>query len=263
LHGTSYPQAALDDLPDEVELRTQRLPSETEWKQAATVAACVFGLTVSPPVSSANLQRLLGEVRGKVEGAREDARRLAERLAEVGTKHGSGGAASSRLGTARNVASLLATLQTAPDDRVVSLLATSKPATTFEAMGSSLSRSRDLVEQLGRVKWNVLEAAMGLADGRKAAADGLRSRLAQALGHDELQEPLAPVLGRLEDDAATLLADNRGPGPKWVRVGQGEGTRLDGAELRSFLGDLSNQAAKDPAVRVSIQFQIDRPKDPS
>jgi len=268
LHGVAYPQASLDDLPDEVELRTQKLPSEAEWKQGALAAARLFGLTVSPMVSASSLQRLLGEVRGKVDAGREDARRLAERLAELGPRYGPTASAGARLPTARAVAALVAALGTAPEDRVVVLLAGAKPATTLDAMGTSFAGARGVLDAVDRTKWALLDAAMGLTDVRKGAADALRARLRQAFEHDELQESLGVILARVEEDAAKLLAwappppvPPVPPDPMWVRVDHGERKRLDAAALHTLMGDLAARVAKDGALRVSVQYEVERRKD--
>jgi hypothetical protein len=64
LHGGPY-QPKLDDLPDELELREQPLPSQEQWDEALQRGGKVFGLAVSPlrnATNASDLSNKLGDV---------------------------------------------------------------------------------------------------------------------------------------------------------------------------------------------------------
>ena len=56
-HGSPWP-AQLDDLPDDVVLREEALPSADDWTNAVERAGKVFGLTVSPLRNASNANDL-------------------------------------------------------------------------------------------------------------------------------------------------------------------------------------------------------------
>ena len=272
-NGAPYPQAGLDDLPEDVELRTQTLPSPAAWDRATEVAAKVLGVAASPLCSSANLQRLGTEVRAAIDGRRDPAQALASRLAELGTRFGLPGNDWTRLATARAVAALVASLASGTEDQVVARLGAAAPATSLEAMGHSFKRTSELRAALDGTPWEVVEAALSLTDERKAAADGLRKQLAEALAQDEFQTSLPPVLARVRADAAALLVP-KPPPPKpnpptptppptpppapatWEPVTHRSADLADAATLRKTVADVEAMLAKDPALRVTVRIDV-------
>ena len=67
LHGGPC-EATVESILDEVELRQQALPPQSEWEQAQKRASAVFGYTGSPLLNASNVNRLVR--RGQAEGDR-------------------------------------------------------------------------------------------------------------------------------------------------------------------------------------------------
>ena len=67
LHGGPY-QPKLEDLPDELELREQALPSQEDWDEAITRAGKIFGISVSPLRNASNLSDLATKLKDAAGG---------------------------------------------------------------------------------------------------------------------------------------------------------------------------------------------------
>ncbi len=204
-HGGPWP-AKLDDLPDDVELREEALPAQEAWTTAVERAGRVFGLTVSPLRNASNVSDLaerLGEAAAK-QGAACDT--LVERLAALGADFSIDEEDAKRLRTARASRALVQSL-TAPRGRArIENLAETQPATSLEAMGTSIGKAGAVVDALERTHWQLFAPLARLTDDRADDAQRLLSDLREALAADEYAVALAPRLPDLAHRAANLLA---------------------------------------------------------
>ncbi len=235
-HGSPWP-AQLDDLPDDVVLREEVLPSADDWTTAVERAGKVFGLTVSPLRNASNANDLaerLGETATK-QSAACDA--LVERLASIGAEFSIEEDAAKRLHTARASRALVQSLAALRGRARIERLAEMQPATSLEAMGTSIAKAGEVVGVLERTHWQLFAPLSRLADDRADDAQRLRRELAEALAADEYAEALGRRLPDLGNRAANLLARPPAPAPTPPPgPGAGRGTGSGGAAVREGAG---------------------------
>ena len=204
-HGGPWP-AKLDDLPDDVELREEALPSAQAWTTAVERAGRVFGLTASPLRNASNVSDLaerLGEAAAK-QGAACDT--LVERLAALGVDFSIDEEAAKRLRTARASRALVQSLTALRGRARIEKLAETRPATSLEAMGTSIGKAGEVVDALERTHWQLFAPLGRLTDDRADDGQRLLSDLREALAADEYAVALGRRLPDLANRAANLLA---------------------------------------------------------
>ena len=235
-YGSPWP-AQLDDLPDDVVLREEALPSADAWTNAVERAGRVFGLTVSPLRNARNANDLverLGETATN-QSAACDA--LVERLASIGAEFSIEEDVAKRLRTARASRALVHSLASLRGRARIERLAELQPATSLEAMGASIAKAGEVVDVLERTHWQLFAPLSRLADDRADDAQRLRNDLADALAADEYAVALGRRLPDLGNRAANLLAHPPAPPPippPGPEVGQGTGS--GGAAVREGTG---------------------------
>lgn len=219
LHGGPY-QPKLEDMPDELELREQALPSQADWDEARNRAGKIFGISVSPLRNASNLSALSTKLEEAAGPAVEPCQTVQDRLEGLCRDWEIDVASCARYQTARAVMALVQGLA-AEDDarRRVEFLAHAVLATSLDAMGKSYRKADAVRRALEGTKWELLEAAARLPDERRAAAEGIIRQLVEALTHDEYAIALQPRLSKLEGDALRLLTPRptpppSGPGPR-------------------------------------------------
>ena len=232
-HGSPWP-ALLDDLPDDVVLREEALPSADAWTNAVERAGRVFGLTVSPLRNASNASDLaerLGETATK-QSAACDA--LVERLASIGAEFSIEEESAKRLYTARASRALVQSLAALRGRARVERLAEMQPATSLEAMGTSIAKAGEVVGVLERTHWQLFAPLSRLADDRADDAQRLRRELAETVAADEYAVALGRRLPDLGNRAANLLARPPAPAPTPPppAPGAGQGTGSGGAAVR-------------------------------
>ena len=211
LHGGPV-QASLDSLRDEMELRSQPLPSAAQWKEACLRAQGIFGLTPGSICNASNVARLTADLKAKAlefqSGAQTLVAELEQRLQQRGIPAGS----SERLATARAGRDLLEAIRSATETQVVAALAAAPWTQLPLVLGTSIRQAVAASTALQRTKWNIIDSASRLTDYRQAAGAAITSRIQDVLTRNEQDIALPGTLARIEDDAATLLAD-RPPTP--------------------------------------------------
>ena len=238
-HGGPWP-AKLDDLPDDVELREEALPSKEAWSTAVERAGKVFGLTASPLPNASNVSELaerLGETAAG-QGAACDA--LVERLAALGADFSIGEETAKRLRTARASRALVQSLTAVRGRARIEKLAEVQAATSLEAMGTSIGKAGEVVDVLERTHWQLFAPLSWLTDDRGDDAERLLGELTEALAADEYAAPLGRRLPDLANRAANLLAR---PAPPPTAVTEpdrpppaGQGPGRGGAAVREDAG---------------------------
>jgi len=213
LHGGPYPPK-LEDMPDDLELREQALPSAADWEQAIHRASKVFGLAVSPLRNAGNVSTLADKLGALARAELETCQVLTDRLAALCSDWGISQDDSARLRSAVAVLTLLGGLVAESDPkRRVELLATASLPEPLDALGTSRCKAPDVRSGIEATKWELFAAVAGIGDERKSAADDLVARLAEALRHDEFALALKPRLAVLEGKAIALLAPGKRQGP--------------------------------------------------
>ena len=276
-HGGPWP-AKLDDLPDDVELREEAQPAPEAWTTAVERAGRVFGLTVSPLRNASNVSDLaerLGEAAAK-QGAACDT--LVERLAALGADFSIDEETAKRLRTARASRALVQSLTALRGRARIEKLAETQPATSLEAMGTSIGKAGEVVDALERTHWQLFAPLARLTDDRADDAQRLVSDLAEALAADEYAVALGRRLPDLANRAANLLARQpltptptptppaagtegespTGPGGGAVRERAGGEFEGGGADGQLEGGQLQGGGAADSGVDPAITAQGSR-----
>ncbi len=267
-------QPSLDNLPGALELREQALPGLADWERAATRAGALFGLTALRSRTAANVAKLVEDVLAKAREAKTPLASLLislqQRLAAYGAGDETQAAEPPRLITARSAQALLAALGSAEPDQVVSVLAQSPIETSEAAMAQTLARAKPLDESL-RMGWELFEAATALSDHRRAAALGIKARIAEVLAADEHVIALKPALDEQQAKALRLLTDvpkppvtplppeppkPPRPEPETIVVREAAAVNLDLGQARTLLDAIRTEMDQDSALRLSVSWRL-------
>jgi hypothetical protein len=263
LHGGPA-QGALDNLPDELELREQALPAAADWSEAGRRAAAILGVAALPIATAASVSQLAAEAK-RVAGEHRAAcsalhARLEARAQGLGV-----GSDTSRLRTARAAERFVEGVHAATLDDVVTAIVRAPVETTAEAMGTSIKKAAALVDSLERVTFELFDAISRLADDRAARVAGVLDRLREAFGKDELALGLEPVLRGAEAEALRLLAPPAQvpsstpavarPGARQVE--SAERRSLDPDAARALFGELEGKLRARPGRRLSVRWEIE------
>ena len=201
----------LENMPDELELRTQPLPGEDEWEEAKRRAREVFGIKDFDAAlrTAANVAALAGKVREKAEAARDHAhgllREVHQALARLRVPDAEI-AQAPRHRTAQAVDALLAGLAGPDPTPAMAHLARGPLATSGSAMATSLAHASGVVRALRAAKWDLFDGVARLDDDRLEEGQALINALRKALASDEYVENLEPYLDEAETKAIRLLA---------------------------------------------------------
>jgi hypothetical protein len=268
LHGGPYPPK-LEDMPDDLELREQALPSAADWEQAIHRASKVFGLAVSPLRNAGNVSTLADKLGALARAELETCQVLTDRLAALCSDWGISQDDSARLRSAVAVLTLLGGLVAESDPkRRVEYLATASLPEPLDALGTSRCKAPDVRSGIEATKWELFAAVAGIGDERKSAADDLVARLAEALRHDEFALALKPRLAVLEGKAIALLA----PGKQVPKTGLGAGKvqpedgaavidsgddrGLSGAGAKDVVAALLERLSSEPDLKLDLAWTL-------
>jgi hypothetical protein len=261
-HGAAI-EPTLDALPDDLELREQMLPSPEQWQRASDRAGAIFGSTASPLRNASNVARLCDDVRARAREQRDAASRLPGRLRASGVADD-----APRLRTAIAAQALLETLLAPQAENAVQVLcAFEAPPSSDPALGRSLRSAAEVEAVLQATNWELLEALRAIHDERTTAAEALRARVAEALRHDELSQPLGPALRAAQSDALRLIVPSPPPSPSSpsfaptpVPVERGQAQGLGAAEAQERVQVLLRRLRDDPALRLTLTWELHKPR---
>lgn len=244
-NGGPVPRPPLERIDASYELRLPRLPDDPTWRRAVDRAAKIFGVHVTALKSAANVGRLAGEVRAQARQLQEAARRLVTVL-ELHRDTLDLPEDTGRLATARDAASLVATLAAEADaTELAEWLANAPIGVSEEVLGRSLKSAGELLRALDDMDWGLLEAIASIKDDQEAVR--ILDRLRATARNNEFQEPLGPVLSLTRRNAQMLLArrvvPKPDPGPITGRTPGGSGADIGvNGEIGSTTG--TGDAAK-------------------
>jgi hypothetical protein len=277
-HGTPAP-ASLERIDGDVELHEQPLPDEATWTTARECAGALFGLAPSEVRKGATVTKLAAELKASDAEKRPVLVGLAQALQPRAEAFGVPTAAP-RLITLRSAQTLLADLAGAGDAlAAVMALADAELATSEAAVGRCLGSAADLREAVNAAAWEIIVTAAGLSDQRRAAAEGLRTRVAAALEADEHVAPLRPVLRDAQTRASRLLAEPvqapplvdpqtappeppqlPSPPPGEEVIDEHLSVSLGAADGAPILEQLRNRLMTTPGARLTVSWRLTRPK---
>jgi hypothetical protein len=207
-----YPTPRLDQVPGDMTLRSQELPTPEEFALASARAAGIFGIARQPVRSVRSVQVLAEAIRRNATGRLGPARQLAEALAEhAGTLGLDSG--QPRLATSDVITMTLARLDATTDPtETVRVLASADLRKENAFYQAHLRSAETVTTALGTKNWPILDEFAASADDAEAAA--IISMLREAARHDEQETALADPLRRANDAAVALVVQRaKNPGP--------------------------------------------------
>jgi hypothetical protein len=274
-------QASIDRIDDAVELREEALPDEPAWTKARERAAALFGLTPGEVRKGATMASLASDLKKK---AGEKRTSLADLMQELKPRAAALNIQTTapRLLTIVSAQALLSSLAGASSPLLtIEVLAQATLETSEAAVSRLLASAENLRLTMAAVPWDMVITALTLTDHRRAAAEGLRNKLIEAIEADEHVVALKPILQEVQSRAASLLADTRPdhgtphqphqqsqspqtPPPTVLSdeevVDEQTQTVLGAAEATHALDKLQERLKTEPAAKLAISWRLTRPK---
>ena len=259
----------LANLPDEVELREQQLPSEVAWVTAVERASRIFGVASSPLLNATNLAKLADGIQVRTRQSMDACRQLVAEVSRHLADFGQVKEKAPRYQTAETVLDLLEAVRDAKPAEVIEALASLTPRTSDAAMGTSFASAADVAGALTTTQWKLFESIRLIADERSAAAQALLGRVADALCNDQHVTSLRPVLAIEQSKAIDLLTPSAPPKPPVepparppVKPGRkviDSGTRenLSLAEAENEIARLRQKSKGAQVARINVSWIIE------
>jgi hypothetical protein len=278
LGDSPYTQTKVGAIPDDCELREQKLPDEKTWEAARGRAASVFGLAPGSLRTASEVARLTKDLREQTAELREGAGRLVQQLGICLTRIGFDRDESDRWQAANDGAELLAALDSASDDAAIGVLANASLDPSAAAVGTTLKRAGMTSSALQNDGWPALEKVLDLAD-QNQEASAIRDLTLDLFRLDEHASPENGRLAELVRKAAELLAglappaqpgprEPESPGPAtaatppgFTRVDAGRKEHLVPDEAATELERLRELVVGDPALRLTLDWVVERQDD--
>lgn len=277
LHGGAF-DAELKNVPDDCELREQKLPDEADWTVAADLAGGIFGVAASPLLKAGNVAKLVDGVKSKAAevsaACQSYAQSLKTRLGSLGI-----GLEVDRMKTAVATLTLVEQIHTISSDDVVSCLATAEIVTSGSAMGGCIGKAAALAGHLDGANWEIFDAIAKLTDERKTKADEIRREVREALSSDEHAVSLAPALKEAQSRAVRLLTDvphadlddgrvggksgkgtdHEGDAPVVTArlIGKGQRSGLSRSEALAELQAIAENETETSQTKIDISWRIE------
>ena len=263
----------IDNLDDELELRSEALPSEADWKTAHSRAQAIFGKVYPEVRNAGNVRRLADEIQELATQQREDVdtvrRRLEERLVHFGLDPN----VADRNRTANAVVALTNALTYSEGKSLIEALVNAEIATSETAMGTAFAQAPTLLPLLAGDDWPLFDALEKLNDSRAQAAGKIIQDLKDALVRDEHVESLKAAFSVAKQRAIRLLSETKDtpppasppqpptgePGRRIVTRGDRKG--LTANDAKALFEDLQNRLEIDSNRRASVQWSIDEPEE--
>ncbi|MFE3410409.1 PglY protein [Streptomyces mirabilis] len=211
-HGSPVPQPPeLERIGAGYGLRAQELPSDEEYATARERTAKIFGLAVQPTLFARNVNKLYTGVRGKIDALEQPVNALRSSLVRHAAALGIDQASSSRMGSAKDAADLLARLGRHRDaTELVREFAAVAYATSDEVLATAISSAPEVLKALDGADWEMLETVQefaGRQDGIGERADRLLEEITRTATDSEFERSLVPVLDGIRNKAVGLARD--------------------------------------------------------
>lgn len=215
LYGAHF-EGKLGDLPDDVELKEQPLPTDAEWDAAVDRGGKILGAVGAQTRNTRTLHELGAQAQAVANAHRGSCSKLVRRLQEIEARWLPDATPSARLRTAMATQALVERVSNLEPLPLVQALAGATIATSAEAMARSLKTADAILEALDRTNWPLLEGLAGSGETPGPGVAGLLDDLRQALAEDEYVVGLAPSLSEIQAKATQLLLENKAPAPPVV-----------------------------------------------
>ncbi|MCO6436556.1 MAG: phage resistance protein [Phycisphaerae bacterium] len=280
-HGAPF-DATLANLPEEVELREQRLPPEQSWVTAIERASRIFGYVSSPLLNAANLAKLADEIQTRAKAQIDACRKLVDNLGVQLSDFGETKEKAPRFQTAQAVLELLEAISDTTPAALVESLANLTPQTSEAAMGTSYASAPQVVTSLTSTQWKLFDSMRSIQDDRATAAEGILRRVVEALSGDQHVVDLGPVLRMEQNKAIDLLTPvatghtappggsttgGNGPGTVTVTpppkkegkkvIDSGSRDNLTPEEAKNEIDRISKQMKDKQTARVNVSWVVE------
>ncbi|MHC4880519.1 MAG: phage resistance protein [Planctomycetota bacterium] len=274
-HGAPW-DGTLSNLPDDCELRQQKLPAEDVWNTAVTRAGSIFGETSSPLLKASNVSSLAAAVKKHAAEQLQTCSTYSGELKNRLTAFGLDETSADRLQTAVATHGLLAAIHGADVEEVIQKLASASIATTESAMGECLSKAGQLTGTITGANWEIFDAIGDLPADFQDRAKKILSSVNEALVSDEHVVSLGPALKEAQAKSLRLITEvtkPAGPGsqpdpkpekpktPKPVPgkriVEQDSRQNLSVEAAQQQLQQLADAVDQGRQVRVSLSWVIE------
>jgi hypothetical protein len=194
----------LDKIPDDLKLRSQELPSATEFDEASTRAAAIFRAQRQPVRTARSVHAIADAIRRNAGGRLEAARNLDAELAGHAATLGLDETADRQV-TSRLLTALLGRLASTTDDtQTVRVLASAELPKENAFYFAHLDSADRLTPALRQVNWQVLDA-LAASEETDAEAVVIVSALRQAARRDEHEIALGTPLRTASENAISLF----------------------------------------------------------
>jgi hypothetical protein len=268
-----FPNAGIENLPDELELYEQPLPHKSEWDAATLRLQKLFGEMFSPLVTASNVSRFGAYIKDQVKAYRSDCDRLLLVLKQYRDSLFPA-TDSARLRTAEEAVKLLDLLSAAtePTDAVKGL-ASFKSSSTDEAIARSIKSAAAVLADLNDGNLRILKPLRAISDQRKDSAETTLEQLRMTYDRDEYVDSVVPVLKASVDRATTILAQSvqqpapvpppvpaspeKPSGARVLRSGSQEFTKAEG--LEQVARELTEAQKTSPEARLKVTWEIYEP----
>lgn len=273
----------LKDLPNECELRDQKLPDEVQWQRAVQLSERIFQINLSSLLKPSNVTDLETKIKNKATASlptlQNYTQSLRDRLNQLNLAID-----SDRLKTALATQTLLEQIA-ANSDEIVSILAAAEIATTESAMADCLAKASALHSALESESWDIFESIGTLSDERQAKAAAIHQSIHLALLSDEHVLPLSAELKAARSKAVRLLTQITQPKtstppeatptdlppfkplrispPTTIKTSallNGSQENLDLAAAEALLSKLQKKLENGDKIRLNISWSIE-PKE--
>lgn len=275
LHGGTFDDATLSNVPDACELRKDKLPESDDWELALKRAASIFGVAGLRLLSAGNVHTLSTECKKKSADAKKSCQAyqqgLKQRLTELGLSPDS----TDRMKTASATQSLVEKVGATDPGAIVKLLATANVATSEAAMGECVGKAAELEGNFDTAGWQTFELVRKLPEEHQATAKKILSELEDALASDEHAIELAPALKSAQAQSMRLLeklvevkppVTKPGVAPPPIKppvkqekkvVEQDSRENLTLQAAKSELDSLDSRLGPDQSVRINVSWVIE------
>ncbi|PAY16342.1 phage resistance protein [Rhodopirellula sp. SM50] len=278
-HGGPW-DVTLTSIPDDCELREQRLPTESEWETAVTRALEIFHVTSSPLRSASTVVTLANAAKKVAVEQRANVANYRKQLIDRMSKLGIQTDTSDRASTATATGILTQALADASEGDVIKTLAEAKVETTASAMGECLTKSSQLQGTLSGTNWEIFDAIAKLGAEHQTRAEEILTSMRNAISCDEHVVALGPALTGAQSQALRLITDAAAPStpnevsapPKAPKklppvtippsakkrvVQQDTEADLDLEATRSLIQRLEGELKSDQSIRLSVSWIIE------
>lgn len=279
LHGGTFDDSTLSNVPDACELRKDKLPDSADWELALKRAASIFGVAGLRLLSAGNVHTLSTECKKKSADAKKSCQAyqqgLKQRLTELGLSPDS----TDRMKTASATQSLVEKVGVTEPGAIVKLLAAANVVTSEAAMGECVSKAAELEGNLDTAGWQTFELVRKLPEEHQATAKKILSELEDALSSDEHAIELAPALKSAQAQSMRLLeklvevkppVTKPGVAPPSIKppvkqekkvVEQDSRENLTLQAAKEELDGLDSKLRPDQSVRINVSWVIEQGGD--